>query len=303
MNKKTAVSPNAEIKYLLGIDGGGTKTEFLLTDLCGKEIKRTVLGPSNPVNIGIENAKRILKQGIPEICADFDYNRISLFAGLAGGITGNNKEEIEAFLSKFGFGAFDNGSDTESALKTALDDDDGVVVIIGTGIVAFAQKNGIRKRISGWGYLIDKGGSGYHFGSDALNYALRQLDGRGGSELILSLVEKQLKRPLTDAISDIYAGGASYVASFAPIVFEAFEEGDADAENIIEANAREIASLIRAGLDFSDGKVVLCGGLCRYKDILEPFLIKELNGSINIAFSDEPPINGAIKLAKSIIQG
>lgn len=287
-----------EIKYLLGIDGGGTKTEFLLTDLCGKELKRKVLGSSNPVNIGIENTKEILKTGLAQICEGINPSEISLFAGLAGGITGNNKDEISNFLSGFGFGFFDNGSDTENALKISLDDGDGVVAIIGTGIVAFSQKDGIRRRIGGWGYLIDRGGSGFHFGSDALNSALSHLDGRGGSPLILSLIEKQLNKPLPDAIPDIYAGGAAYAASFAPAVFEAFKNGDREAEAIIGRNAREIARIIRTGLEFTENKAVLCGGLCRYKDILEPFLINELNDSINLIFSDEPPINGAIALAK-----
>ncbi len=303
MKKSNTTSPSIEIKYMLGIDGGGTKTEFLLTNLYRNNIKRLVLGPSNPVNIGIENTKEILKTGITQLCEGINFSEISLFAGLAGGITGNNKKIIGDFLSDFGFGAFDNGSDTENALKIALDDEDGIVVIIGTGIVAFCRKDGSYRRIGGWGYLIDKGGSGFHFGSDALNSALSHIDGRGGSQLILSIIEEQLNKPLIDAIPDIYTGGASYVASFASAVFEASKSGDKEAETIIVRNAREIVRLIRTGLEFAENKVVLCGGLCKYKDILEPFLIKELNDNINLIFSDEPPVNGAIKLAKSIIQG
>ena len=59
---------NSSIKYLLGIDGGGTKTEFLLTDLNGKEIGRLFFGASNPVSTGIENTYNILNKGIKEIC-------------------------------------------------------------------------------------------------------------------------------------------------------------------------------------------------------------------------------------------
>lgn len=293
-----------EIKYLLGIDGGGTKTDFLLTDLDETEIKRVILGSSNPVNIGIENTKKILKTGITQICKNINPAEISLFAGLAGGITGNNKTEIGNFLSAFGFGAFDNGSDTENALKIALGDDDGVVVIIGTGIVAFSQKDGIRRRIGGWGYMIDKGGSGYHFGSDALDCAFKSLDGRGGSELILSLIEKQSGKPLLDAIPDIYKGGAAYIASFAQTVFIACEKGDKEAERIIDRNAKEIALIIRTGCGFlnsKDQKVVLCGGMCRQQSILKPFILKHSDEDYPLIFSDEPPINGAISLAKSII--
>lgn len=293
-----------EIKYLLGIDGGGTKTDFLLTDLCGKEINRTVLGSSNPVNIGIENTKEILKAGITQICEGINTAEISLFAGLAGGITGSNKTEIGIFLSGFGFGAFDNGSDTENALKIALGDDDGVVVIIGTGIVAFSQKDGTRRRIGGWGYLIDKGGSGFSYGSDALNSAFEYLDGRGGSNIIFQLIEKRLNKPLAESVADIYSGGAAYIASFAPTVFQAYEKGDKDAESIIDRNTSEAARIIKTGFDFmkdKDGKAVICGGMCSQKDILEPFLIKYLGNDYPLIFSDEPMINGAIALAKSNI--
>lgn len=292
-----------EIKYLLGIDGGGTKTEFLLTDLCGNEIKRTVLGSSNPVNIGIESTKTILGQGISEICAGFDFNQISLFAGLAGGISGDNKAVIGSFLSDFGFGSTDNGSDTDNALKIALDDDDGVVVIIGTGIVAFSQKDGTRRRIGGWGYLIDKGGSGFSYGSDALNSAFEYLDGRGGSSIIFQLVEERLNKPLAESVADIYSGGAAYIASFAPTVFQAYEKGDKEAERIIDRNTGEAVRIIKAGFDFlknKDSKAVICGGMCRQKDILEPFLFKHL-GDYPLIFLDEPMINGAIALAKSNI--
>ena len=195
------MSENVKIKYLLGIDGGGTKTEFLLTDLNGKEIKRLMLGASNPVNLGLGGAEKVLADGITEISKDVNLCNVSVFAGLAGGISGNNKTEINKFLSSFGFGVFGNGSDTDNALEISLKGENGVTVIIGTGIVAFAQVNGTKHRIGGWGYLIDKGGSGFNFGSDALNCALRAIDGRGGSQLILQLVEKKLGNPLPDKIS------------------------------------------------------------------------------------------------------
>lgn len=291
-----------EIKYLLGIDGGGTKTEFLLTDTNGKEIKRTVLGASNPVSNGIENTKKILEQGILEICKNTDRREISVFAGIAGGISGNNKALINEFLAGFGFGAFANGSDTDNVLEIALKGENGVAVIMGTGIIAFSQNGSERHRIGGWGYMIDKGGSGFSFGSDALNSAFRHLDGRGGSPLLLQLIEAQLNKSLPDSVPDIYKGGPAYVASFAPTVFEAYEHGDAEAEKIIDRNAREAAKIITAARSFLENnnkKTVICGGLCRQQDILKPFLLKYLGAEYPLIFSSEPPVNGAVSLAKS----
>ena len=293
------------IKYLLGIDGGGTKTEFLLTDLKGNEMNRIVLGTSNPVNIGIESSKSVLRQGITEMCKDLNLAEISVFAGIAGSSAEHIKTEIRKILGKFGFGSYSNGTDADSAVAVSLKGENGVTVIMGTGIVAFSCSDEKTHRIGGRGYMIDKGGSGFCFGSDALNSAFEFLDGRGGSESILKLVEEKLGKSLEDSVSEIYSGGATLVASFAPVIFEAYAQGDADAERILDSNAYETAKLITAARRYikSDDKTVICGGLCKQKDILLPFLLKYLGEDIPLTFSDEPMINGAILLAKENIQG
>ncbi len=295
---------NVRINYLLGIDAGGTKTEFLLTDLDGNEINRAFLGASNPVNVGIENTQKILEQGIAQVCSNINRREISVYAGIAGGISGNKKTHINKFLSAFGFGAFANGSDTDNALEVALKGSNGIVVIMGTGIVAFSQNNGVRHRTGGWGYLIDKGGSGFTFGADALNSALEYFDGRGGSELILQIIEKQLNKALPDCISDIYSSGATGVASFSPAVFEAFAQGDPEAERIIDRNTLEVAKIIRTCCSFvsdNNKKIVLCGGMCQNQDILKPFIQKHLGNNLHIEFLTEPMVNGAVSLAKANI--
>lgn len=305
MSEKSVVS-HYEIKYLLGIDGGGTKTEFLLTDLNEREIKRVVLGASNPVNIGIESTQKILGQGITQVCGDNDLRKVSVFAGLAGGISGDNRVLINDFLSGFGFGAYANGSDTDNALEIALNGENGVAVIMGTGIIGYGQLDGARHRVGGWGYLIDKGGSGFAFGADALDSAFRCSDGRGGSGLILELVEELTGKPLAASVPHIYEGGAACVASFAPVVFEACKRGDGEAERIVDRNAEKAAEIIRACCGFVNGKtekIVICGGLCRQKEILEPALKKHLGEEYHLRFSTAPMVNGAVSLAKSALGG
>lgn len=293
-----------KIKYLLGIDGGGTKTEFLLTDLYRKEIKRIFLGASNPVNIGIENAKTILRQGITEICEGFDFAEISVFAGLAGGGTGDIKNEINSFLGGFGFGAYSNGRDTDSVLKIALKDKDGVAMIMGTGIIAFSSCGGELRRVGGRGYLVDKGGCGFNFGSDALASAFEFLDGRGGSALIFKLVEEKLGQSLDSSAPAIYAGGATFVASLAPVIFDAYKQGDDEARKILERNTYEVAKIIKTARKYlkNGGKTVICGGLCSQKEILLPFLADHLKGEDLPVFSDEKMIDGAVLIAESIIE-
>lgn len=293
---------NGNLKYLLGIDGGGTKTEFLLTDINAREIRRLVLGASNPVSTGIENTCNVLREGIKRICDEFDFSGISVFAGIAGAKTGENQTLINRLLSEFGFGAYDCGSDIDLALEAALKSENGTAVIMGTGIVAYSNRNGKLHRTGGRGFMIDKGGSGFHFGSDALNSAFEFSDGRGGSETIFNLVEKRLGKKLEDSVAEIYGGGASYAASFAPVIFEAYKLGDSKAYEIIDRNAYEAAKIIngaRSALK-SDDKIVICGGLCKQKEILSPFIKKYIDGEAELTFLDEPTVNGAVSLAKRL---
>ncbi len=285
------------IKYLLGIDGGGTKTEFLFTDLNGTKIKRIVLEGSNPVNAGIDNTFAVLNEGITKVCEGFNVGDISAFAGIAGVKTGENQKHIIDFLSQFGFAAFDCGSDIDLALEVALKGENGTAVIMGTGIVAYARSDDKLHRTGGRGYMIDKGGSGFHFGSDALNCAFEFIDGRGGSETILKLVEKKLGKKLEDSVAEIYNGGAKFVASFAPVIFDAFMLGDSTASEIIDRNAYEAAKIINGAKKNTDGKIVVCGGLCKQREILCPFLMKYIEGEASLTFLDEPMVNGAILLA------
>lgn len=290
------------IEYLLGIDGGGTKTEFLLTDLQGNEIRRLVLGDSNPVNIGIENTLDVLMQGINKICENISYDRISVFAGCAGAKAGDNQSRISSFLSQFGFCRFSCGSDIDLALEISLNGKNGTAVIMGTGIVAFSRNGEKLYRTGGRGYLIDKGGSGFCIGSDALNAAFEFIDSRSSDgELLLKLIEKKLGSPLETAISEIYKYGVSYIASFAPLVFDAFRLGDKKSAEIIERNLSECAKIINSAqrsLDISDKKAVICGGLSKQKDIIYPILVKMIDSDTELTFIDEPMVKGAVLLAE-----
>lgn len=292
---------NKTVKYLLGVDGGGTKTEFLLCDLNEKEIRRLFLGGSNSVNRGIENTCAVLGEGIAQVCDGFDFGEISVFAGVAGSKSGESQRLINEFLSRLGFASFGCGSDIDLALEAALKGEDGTAVIMGTGIVAYSRSGERLHRAGGRGYMIDKGGSGFHFGSDTLNSAFEFLDGRGGSETIFRLVEKKLGKRIEEAVTDIYSGGTAFVASFAPVVFEAFNLGDREAFEIIDRNACEAAKVIngvRRVLNNCGKKIVICGGLCKQRDILEPFLQKYIDGEASLEFLNEPMVNGAVSLAK-----
>lgn len=211
----------AEPAYFLGIDGG-TKTEFMLTDKDGTIMKRILLGASNPVDVGLGKAFEILEKGIGEACNGVFLSKVSVFAGIAGGITGDNKQKIGAFLQKFRFYRYDNDSDARNAVSASLGDGDGITVILGTGDIAYTQKDKNCYRTGGFGYLFDTGGSGYSIGRDAILFGLNaEQMGKTDSVLYQMLKDNYGKDKILDSLSEIYSGGKRHIASVAPMVFAA----------------------------------------------------------------------------------
>lgn len=290
-----------EVRYFLGIDGGGTKTAFRLEDACGTVIAQCELGASNPNDIGMEQCAAVLRSGILEATAGVNRRETAVFAGLAGGISDSNVEGIRKVLAQYEFGFMDNGSDVDNALEMCLQGHDGVAVIAGTGSIAFAQKNGERQRVGGWGYLLDGGGSGYNLGRDALEAAFRDMDGRGRKTILTQLLEARFGKPLDQAIPELYSGGKRLIASLAPLVFEACGMADAEAAGVLRRNAAYLAELIQTAAKFvgdPTAPVVVCGGLAHRGDLLETYIREFLQEPYDLRFCEDPMVTGAVMCAR-----
>ena len=298
------VCHKADIAYYLGIDGGGTKTEFCLKDSTGNTVSTLTLGASNPNDVGFDAACDVIMRGTYEICGDIPRYRISIFAGIAGILTGDYQKRLYSLLECQRFGRSNCGSDAQNAISAAIGNSDGVAVIMGTGSIAFTQRKGKLFRTGGYGYLLGDGGSGFAIGRDGINAALRAEDGSGESTLLLPLLRTSLDtEKLLDKLSAIYAGGKRFIAGLAPKVFEAFEAGDAIAAKILDANMRDIASVICGAAAHLGGKdeinAVLCGGLTSQYETLAPMLKKHLqaNEKIKISVCSRSMVEGALLLA------
>lgn len=300
----TLLGFHSGISFYLGVDGGATKTAFALADENGRVIRTLQLGPCNPFDVGMKAAQQLLENGIGEVCGGISGQAISVFAGISGGTSGGNKKIFGKFFERFSFGRCVNGSDAENALAVALRGKDGVVVIIGTGSVVYAVRDRRQSRIGGYGYLFDKGGNGFTIGRDCIHSALRQLDGSGRNTVLTAMTEKQVGGNIIDNLGDIYANGKTYIASYAPLVFDASSKGDRVAAEILDDNFRCLAGQISAGLRGrwrkSDGvKVALVGGLAGYEKQIRPVLERELSGyeKIEWFFCGDEPVTGALMLA------
>ena len=282
----------------LGIDGGGTKTEFIVFTSTGKILKKFKLDGSNPNDIGIEKCANIISQGIDTCLADYpELNKI--FAGMSGVGAGNNKKELSILLS-FRYKHLKIEIDTDAVnVFSSADVECSSAMISGTGSCVFARVGDITKRLGGWGYLFDNAGSAYDIGKDAISACLSYEDGLTEYTKIYPLLCSALDSRATkvwDSIDTVYKKGKSYIASMAPIVFKAYSAGDPIAQKIIINNMDRLALLINKSIEISgNSNVIACGGLFEhFGEKLFPIL-EDKCPDAKFVIPDLPPIYGACK--------
>jgi N-acetylglucosamine kinase-like BadF-type ATPase len=296
--------------YFLGIDGGGTKTVFKLTDENGAIVHTVLKGSVNPNDIGMENALSLLKEGIHEVCREIPYSSITMFAGISGGgLSGNNAEIFRQFFRKFGFFAFENGSDIEN-LVALSDYEKYILVIMGTGFIVYALDGARRKRIAGWGQFFDDGGSGYTLGKGVISAVLSAGDGSGKQTLLTDLLEEQLGESAEAHLTKFYGGGKRYIAELAGLAFQGYEKRDPVAIEILEKDMAFVANKIDTAL--SDLKnpdtdesipVLFSGGISKKNDILFPLIQKHMKrNDCTLSQIKNEPVDGALRRAKKIFE-
>ncbi len=290
-------------KYYLGIDGGGTKTAFVLADEEMNIVRRETLDCTNPIDIGIELAKDRLREGINRICRGIPASRISIFAGIAGGSSSNNRALFRTFFSEFGFAAYDCDTDNRNIIAAGLGKSNGLSVILGTGFCVFRQKDGKMRRFAGWGYLFDGGASGYNIGRDGLSVHFNYLDGIGEKTMISELILAEGKDGQI-LLGELYAGGKREVATYAATVYTAARAGDKTAEQIIKSNMAFAAKMIEAAAkELTEERipVVLAGGLTKDRETLD-YLNEALTEPQKYDIKVLPcePVIGALAIAKEL---
>jgi len=304
------------MKYLIGIDGGGTKTDSAIADLSGKIIHHTTGKPSNFLVVGIEEAVEnifdLIEENLFKLEGDFaDVKQIVI------GVAGAGREE-DAFLLEKGFKDYSDQegvhfkgvkvvSDAHIALEGAFPDSAGCILIAGTGSILFGKdKKGVIHRVGGFGRLIGDEGSGYSIGRKALNAVSKESDGRGEETLISELLNAKMNSGLsTSIISKVYKEKLD-VASVAKIVINAAEERDAIAENILDEEADELVLHIRSLINkilIDELDVAFSGSLIDndnfYSDLLKQ-KIKSTLPRVKVIKPAASPVSGAILFAKRL---
>ena len=285
------------MKYFLGIDGGGTKTEFLLAANNGEEIAHVIKGGCNPNDIGVENTCKVLQNGVEEIAKNISKKDLYIFAGVSGAGVAENAERIRTALAKV-YPNVKVASDLRNALETCLGGKDGLAVICGTGISCSILQNGVRKTVGGYGYMFEDGGSGYAYGRDAVKAVLRVEDGVGEETVLTVYLREALGESVHDALGKILRGGKSAVASFCPLVFKGYALGDKVCVKIIERNLECTAALVNDALlvGGSIKKVAFMGGVSKER-LFREYMKEKFGKELELSFCEEKPVVGALRLA------
>ena len=302
VNLDTLLTAEKRRPYYLGVDGGGTKTKFLLSDEKGKLLRQCEEGPCNVVNMSREAVSAVLTKGIASVCDGISPQQIYAFFGIAGAAS-DKTDVLGPLLKRFGFAAYSYGSDAQNIISAGLRGRDGIIAIMGTGSSIFSSRGGTVSRIGGYGHLLGDPASGYEIGKDALHAILAEADGSGAPTRMTSLFEEKEGRGVFDALSEFYKQGKPYIASFAPLAFEGARQGDAVAKQILADNIRRIAVQMKAARkQFETDEtlpLVLGGGLTKAEDLLLPLLEEALSEDrLKLEILNEEPIMGALRLAK-----
>ena len=278
----------------IAIDGGGTKTDFLLFNESGEVLDSVTLGGTNPNACTLEGAKATLSRGIDRLIRS-GARVEGLFAGISGASAGNNRDSLTAYLTeRYPYFKSVVEGDIHNVINSVEGTDRCVAVICGTGSVVYGYDGNTLRRFGGWGYLFDSAGSGFDIGRELFRHAL-SLEDMGESDEICAAIRSRLGGGIFSNISEVYGGGKDFIASFAPIAFELYDKGNEVAIEIVESCAARLGELINAARSEVDcgGAVVVAGGLSERRDILEPLIRKHIGEASIIVFPTARPIFGA----------
>lgn len=297
------------MKGIIAVDGGGTKTEFMLGLTTGEVLTSFTLAGTNLNNISLQAAIQILEQGLEKLSDVALKNKVEIagiYFGLAGGVNGDNQKNVYNYFKNKYFQniPFSNAGDDLNSINVGVKDaENGIAVIAGTGSNVMLKKDGIvlpNPQLSGWGYLFDNGASGFDFGRDAVIAAKKEYNGTGKRTLITKMLEARFNKNVFDCLKEFYdTNGTKVVASLAPIVFDAYRLGDKVAEEIIDKQVQNVADMINFGHRIigqeKETTVGLCGGIFSHEyDTLAVKIKARIDKNMILSLPKESQIYGAL---------
>lgn len=302
--------------YLVAIDGGGTKTDYLLSDLNGQVIKQLSHSPTSLTTNGIGIAAFNLREGMRLLFEGIPTGEIAvLVIAVAGLDTREENDQAHTIFSEvlntFPFGQLKLINDSMAALANGSQAKQAIILIGGTGSNCLGYNQSQIKKVSGLDYVLTDEGSGYDAGRLALRAAVRSFDGRGPKSLLEGLVfdhfqvkkASQLKAKVYNPVLT-----KAEMASLAQECHQAMKAGDSVATAIINycldellLNVQTVAQQL-ALADQAFDLVIAGSFITNLSDLFHQKLSLKLPQA-RLIVPEQLPVFGALKIAQQIHAG
>jgi N-acetylmuramic acid 6-phosphate etherase len=285
---------------ILGVEGGGTKTSWVLVERGENDLRILDQGKLPPANLRLATPDqlRTMFRELPK-----EIQRAGVF--LAGCGTEEDRQSLTRICAEVWPQAkIVVGSDRDSGLAAALGHGDGIVVNAGSGSSVTGRRDKKIENAGGWGHILGDVGGGYYLTLQALRLILREYDlHRGEVQFTTKILRALSLNNLDELVRWAQTADKMEVAMLAPVVFEAAAGGDAGVMEIIEEGARvlcEYTEAVATRLHALAPKVVLLGGLFQRDSIYNHTFrrrLKKILPDARVTNSERAPEFGAAWLA------
>ncbi len=276
----------APLRTYLGVDGGGSKTAFVLIDESGAVLACHQEGPAYYLQTGVDAMRAMLARGIAATLAKSAVTAAAVDFAFLGLPSYGEDSALTATLDAAASptllpGRYRCGNDALCGWAGAMGGEEGINVVAGTGSIAYGEYGGRSARAGGWGELFSDEGSGYWVAREGLQLFSRMSDGRAPRAALYERLREHFRLTADlDLCAAIYGGGRGErtdVASLSRLVAESALAGDLQARGLFTRGVDELVAMVdavHAQLQVPPGvttQVSYSGGMFRLRElVLEP---------------------------------
>jgi N-acetylglucosamine kinase len=300
------------MSYVLGFDGGGTKTECVLMDQDSRVISRGRGGPSNPNRVGFGGALASVSDAARLAAANAGISMVevsALCAGLAGTAHPESAQKMKRLLEEEFPGTVVRVCMDLDLVLQGTGEGAAIVLIAGTGSAAVGRDaQGHTGRVGGHGYLLGDEGSAYHVGQRAVRQALAHFERTGTDTALGQRMLAETGEPSwAELQARINAGPDDVFPRLFPVVLYMAESGDAATRALLEECAAALAGLVKdlaERLQLQSQRFLLArtGGMLGRSGYFDERLDQHLRGAVPLAEFGELKMSPAETAARLALQ-
>lgn len=292
----------------LGVDGGGTKTAFLL-DVDGKRFESKQI-TIHPKQVTKQQFFEIMKLGVDEVCKEAGIDPEEILYTFVAAPGYGQYPDTEAYIDEgireaIGSDRFKVANDCVNGWAGSLNAKPGINLVLGTGQIGYGvDEEGNSMRSGGWGPLLGDEASGYYIGLKLLNHFTKMSDGRSDKTILYDIIKEKLDlKEDMEIIDKAEKMKRDEIASLSRIFTEALDKEDPYCKELLDEISKEAAAVIDSiikGLNFKEEvKVSYSGGVFNLGDRLIEKIEKKSKNKIKIEKPYTDPSEGALILAKA----